>query len=183
MESNSNNHKLIFTGPVGVGKTTAIGSISDIEIIRTDESATDMTAERKPQTTVAMDYGMMKLEGGARVHLYGTPGQERFSFMWDILSVGALGLVLLLDNTRPNPHQDMKFYLNAFGDFLKDKKFVIGVTQTDLSPDPELDFYHEWLQGLGYNAPIFQIDARKGQDVSMLVQALLFSIDPELTEK
>ena len=71
-------HKIIFAGPVGAGKTTAIGAISDIPPITTDAVASDMTANRKPNTTVAMDYGLMKLDGLERVHLYGTPGQERF---------------------------------------------------------------------------------------------------------
>ncbi len=84
-------HKIIFAGPVGAGKTTAIKSLSDIPVMTTDEDATDMTTNRKPQTTVAMDYGLLKLEGGERVHLYGTPGQERFDFMWDILTEGGLG--------------------------------------------------------------------------------------------
>ena len=70
------NHKIIFTGPVGAGKTTAIASISDVPPIRTDESASDMTKNRKNTTTVAMDYGVMNLDGIERIHLYGTPGQE-----------------------------------------------------------------------------------------------------------
>lgn len=78
------NHKIIFTGPVGTGKTTAISSISDSPVIRTDEQASDMTKDRKQETTVAMDYGVMILGDNERIHLYGTPGQERFSFMWDI---------------------------------------------------------------------------------------------------
>jgi uncharacterized protein len=107
-------HKIIFAGPVGAGKTTAIGSISDVPIVTTDEAASDMTADRKPNTTVAMDYGLMKLDGADRVHLYGTPGQERFDFMWDILTEGGLGLVLLLDNTRGNPFHDMSFMSALF---------------------------------------------------------------------
>lgn len=82
------NHKIIFTGPVGAGKTTAITSISDVPTLRTDEIASDMTKNRKSETTVAMDYGILNLGNGERVHLYGTPGQERFNFMWDILTEG-----------------------------------------------------------------------------------------------
>jgi len=84
-------HKIIFAGPVGAGKTTAISVISDIPIVSTDESASDMTLVRKPNTTVAMDYGLMKLDGQERVHLYGTPGQERFNFMWDDPDRGRFG--------------------------------------------------------------------------------------------
>ena len=86
-----NDHKIIFTGPVGAGKTTAISALSDTEIVCTNEAATDMTQDRKKETTVAMDYGIMKLAGGERIHLYGTPGQERFNFMWEILVEGGIG--------------------------------------------------------------------------------------------
>ncbi|RKZ90665.1 MAG: GTP-binding protein, partial [Gammaproteobacteria bacterium] len=86
------DYKIIFTGPVGAGKTTAITSISDVPPVGTDASASDMTKKRKGSTTVAMDYGILKLDGGEQIHLYGTPGQERFDFMWEILTTGGLGL-------------------------------------------------------------------------------------------
>lgn len=172
------DHKIIFTGPVGSGKTTAIASISDIEPIRTDESASDMTNNRKPATTVAMDYGMIRLGETEKVHLYGTPGQERFDFMWEILTKGGIGLILLLDNTRPTPFQDMKFYINAFRQFIDDTRLVIGITQMDVKSSPTLDEYIMKLHELDVLAPVFEIDSRKRDDVSMLIQALLLSHDP-----
>ncbi len=171
-------HKIIFAGPVGAGKTTAIKSLSDIPVLTTDEEATDMTKNRKPQTTVAMDYGLLKLDGGERVHLYGTPGQERFDFMWDILTEGGLGLVLMLDNTRTNPFQDMSFYVNAFREFIENTQLVIGVTRMDENPLPGLDRYKSHVETLGFRVPVFEVDAREKRDVSLLVQALLYSIDP-----
>ena len=177
------SYKILFTGPVGAGKTTAIGAISDIPMVSTDEQATDMTKERKASTTVAMDYGVMHLDGGERIHLYGTPGQERFDFMWEILTTGGIGLVLLLDNTRADPFQDLRFFLDSFKDFIEETKVVIGVTQMDLSPTPSIEDYHLQLQGLELNPPIFDVDARERGDVSLLVQALLFSLDPGLQEE
>jgi hypothetical protein len=174
------NHKIIFTGPVGAGKTTAIASISDIDPITTDEAASDMTLRQKGSTTVALDYGVMNLPGGDRVHLYGTPGQERFDFMWDILTEGGIGLVLLLNNNRPAPLQDLDFFLNAFDDFIDETTVAIGVTQTDLSPAPTITDYHRHLNGRSSSLPIFEVDARKSTDVSLLVEALLFSLDPRL---
>lgn len=176
------NYKIIFTGPVGAGKTTAIRALSDIDVIATDEQASDMTQNRKKTTTVAMDYGLMKLDGGERIHLYGTPGQERFDFMWKILTQGGIGLVLLLDNTRAEPFQDMRFFLNAFDDFIKSTKLAIGVTRTDLANGPGLDEYHAELKKLGMTPPLFEVDARKRLDVVQLVEALLFSLDPWLGE-
>jgi signal recognition particle receptor subunit beta len=172
------NKKIIFTGPVGAGKTTAIETMSDIPIVSTNEEATDMTKERKPQTTVAMDYGRINIGKNEKIHLYGTPGQERFSFMWDILTKGALGLVLLLDNSRENPKQDFKFYTQSFQSFIDQGELVIGVTRFDETNNPTINDYRKWADELHMAAPIFTVDARERQDVSALVQALLYSIDP-----
>ena len=175
------NRKIIFTGPVGAGKTTAISSISDIGIITTDESATDMTKSRKSNTTVAMDYGLIKLGNDERVHLYGTPGQERFDFMWDILTNGGIGLVLLLDNTRADPFRDLKFYTHSFQEFIEKQQLVVGITRMDEQRSPNLQDYRKWIEQLSLSAPIFEVDARKRDDVSMLIQSLLLSLDPGVT--
>ncbi len=178
----ANNHKIIFTGPVGVGKTTAISTISDIAIFETDESASDMTKSRKRTTTVAMDYGLLKLGNGERIHLYGTPGQERFDFMWDILTEGGLGLILLLDNSRPDPFKDMQFFLDSFKDFIDDNKVVIGITHMESNPSPTIDAYHHQLNELNMSAPVFEVDARNKKDVVTLLKVLLYSLDPWLGE-
>jgi len=176
-------YKIIFTGPVGAGKTTAITSISDVPLINTDAVASDMTKQRKAGTTVAMDYGIMNLNDGEKIHLYGTPGQERFDFMWDILTVGGIGLVLLLDNSRADPFLDMKFFLNSFNGFIEKTGVAIGVTQMDMSTSPTIDEYHQHLQTMGLKIPVFSVDAREKNDVSILVQALMFSLDPGLDEE
>jgi signal recognition particle receptor subunit beta len=174
------DHKIIFTGPVGAGKTTAIAAISDIEPIRTDEHASDMTTRRKPATTVAMDYGMIRIGPKEKVHLYGTPGQERFDFMWEILTKGGIGLVLLLDNTRPAPFEDMRFYVTAFREFIESTRLVVGVTQMDSRATPTIDEYVRQMRDMDLAAPVFEVDARRRDDVSALIQALLLSIDPTL---
>jgi len=179
----SQYNKIIFTGPVGAGKTTAIASLSDIPPVSTDATASDMTKERKASTTVALDYGVMNLAGGEKIHLYGTPGQERFDFMWDILTTGGIGLVLLLDNTRSDPFQDVKFFTSKFRDFIEATSLVVGVTQMDLSPTPVLEEYHKQFEQLGLKPPIFEVDGRVRADVSLLVQALLYAIDPVLEEQ
>jgi signal recognition particle receptor subunit beta len=177
-----NNHKIIFTGPVGAGKTTAIASISDIPPVRTDELASDMTRNRKNATTVAMDYGLMNLDGGERLHLYGTPGQERFNFMWDILTEGGIGLILLVNNARPDPFMDMGFFLDAFKGFIRNTQVAIGVTRTDQVSHPSIRAYHQRLAGKGLARciPVFEVDARERKDVGLLVEALLYSLDPGL---
>jgi signal recognition particle receptor subunit beta len=171
------NHKIIFTGPVGAGKTTAIASISDLPPVRTDEYASDMTQNRKLHTTVAMDYGVMNLGGGERLHLYGTPGQERFDFMWDILTTGGIGLVLLLNNARPDPFTDMRFFLDAFNGFIEQTRMVIGVTRMDEVHHLAIEDYQVQLKQMSRRLPVFEVDARERRDVSLLVEALLYSLD------
>lgn len=174
-----NTYKIIFTGPVGAGKTTAVNSLSDIATVRTDKAATDAVLERKPETTVAMDYGLVNLADGVAVHLYGTPGQERFDFMWEILTEGGIGLVLLLDNTRPDPMQDLRFFVGAFRRFIDRSGIVVGITRADISSMPTLDDYYRELTPLGLRQiPVFEVDARQRKDVSLLVEALLCSLDP-----
>jgi uncharacterized protein len=175
-------YKIIFTGPVGAGKTTGIHSISDVAPVKTDASASDMTKSRKAGTTVAMDYGIMNLDGGEKIHLYGTPGQERFDFMWDILVNGGIGLILLLDNTRADPFRDMWFFLESFKKFIADTNVAIGITQMDVSSKPTIADYHAELQSSDLKPPIFAVDARVKSDISLLVQSLLYSLDPGLAE-
>ena len=175
------NYKIIFTGPVGAGKTTAIASISDSPPIKTDTKATDATKEKKELTTVAMDYGILKLDDGEQVHLYGTPGQERFDFMWDILTKGGIGLVLLIDNSAKDPLADLHFFLSKFKEFIDKTSVVVGITQMDRSPKPTLKDHQVELKKLSLTPPVFEVDARQKKDVSLLVQALLFTLDPNLS--
>lgn len=178
----ANDYKIIFTGPVGAGKTTAIASISDVPPIKTDTKASDMALNKKKQTTVAMDYGVLKLDGGEQIHLYGTPGQERFDFMWEILTTGGIGLVLLIDNTQENPMKDLKFFLEAFSDFIGKTNVVIGITRMDLTKKPTIEDYRVELKEMSLNPPLFEVDARQKGDISLLVQALLYTLDPSIKE-
>src|SRR5690606_37353134 len=107
-------YKLIFAGSMGAGKTTAIAAISEISPVRTDVENTDRASHQKATTTAAMDYGEVTLAGGDKLRLYGTPGQTRFDFMWKILGKGALGVIILVDNSRPDPLADLREYLQAF---------------------------------------------------------------------
>ncbi len=171
-------HKIIFVGPVGAGKTTAINSISDIPVVQTEAKASDEVALRKTNTTVAMDYGTLNLDGGARVHLYGTPGQERFSFMWEILTLGGLGLVLLIDNAREDPLADLEFYIKSFRRFIGNNALVVGVTRLDDKPRPGLYSFHTKLKELGIKAPVFEVDSREREDVKVMLLGLLAVLDP-----
>jgi len=172
--------KFVFGGPVGAGKTTAISSISDIPVVKTEAAATDEVAQRKANTTVAMDYGILHLQEGLSVHVYGTPGQERFSFMWDILTTGALGLVLLFDNVRPRPLDDVAFYVKGFRKFLDrtGNALAVGVTRMEVAATPTLAEYRGALGKLNLHVPVFEVDARQRADVRNLLLALLATLDP-----
>ncbi len=114
--------------------------------------------------------------------MYGTPGQERFDFMWEIVKEGGLGLILLIDNARTDPLEDLRFFLKAFADLIKESKVVVGITRVDLSSTPKIADYHQVLRSHNLNPPVFEIDARRQEDVSLLLQALLYSLDPSLKD-
>jgi signal recognition particle receptor subunit beta len=176
-------HKIIFTGPVGAGKTTAITAISDIAPISTEQNATDETKDKKELTTVAMDYGSMRLDNGEMIHLYGTPGQKRFDFMWDLLVEGSLGVIIMLDDANPNPIEDLENFVSAFKDFIDSHAVVVGISRMELGKGLKIEDYHAALIKFNLNVPVFEVDARQHDDVMMLVQALLYSMDPGLSEE
>lgn len=175
-------HKIIFSGPVGAGKTTAIGSISDIEPVTTEEVATDKTKDKKELTTVAMDYGRIRLDNDEVLHLYGTPGQQRFDFMWELLIEGSIGIVIMLDDANPAPLNDLQQFISAFKDYIAEHAVVVGITRMELGKGPAIEEYRAELAKSDLNVPVFEVDARRKSDVLMLLQALLYSLDPVVVD-
>ena len=173
------HNKIIFSGTVGAGKSTAIAALSDIPPVATEAVASDETGLIKKTTTVAMDYGVLNLPGGEKVMLYGTPGQERFDFMWEILTEGGIALVLLIDNSRGDPLKQLRFYLGAFSGFIRKTAVAVGVTHMDLQSSPSLADYQAELDRAGQpGVPVFEVDARSRRDVCLLIEAVLSVIDP-----
>jgi len=170
--------KLVFTGSVGAGKTTAIGAISEVPVLSTEAKPSEAeVARRKATTTVAMDFGEITLDDGQKVYLYGTPGQRRFDFMCHILCRGALGLIILIDNTHPDPLSELDYYLNLNAGFLSQSMAVIGVTHYDENDKPSIEDYCQCLHERGEFWPVMYADARSDKDVAMLIDTLLASLE------
>lgn len=172
-------HKILFAGPVGAGKTSAIAVVSDSGVVQTEARASDDVKARKPRTTVAMDYGTLRLDQDATIQLLGTPGQPRFEFMWEILAEGALGVVILIDNLRPDPLADLDFYLHSFRGLTQQsgKAAVIGVTRMDMG-GPPLSKYRKHLAESGRRIPVLEVDARRRDDVKIVLLSLTAMLDP-----
>lgn len=171
-----NEYKILFTGTMGAGKSTAINTLSETESINTDVLNSD-TSVNKERTTVGLDFGQFTLENGDRIRMFGTPGQARFDFLWKILSKGALGLIILADNSRPDPLADISVYLDGFSDELDTLPCTIGVGQLDTNPSPSLDDYADLLASKNRILPIVGVDVRRKDDVAMLIDILLAQLE------
>lgn len=122
--------KMVVTGPFSAGKTSFIGSISEIAVVRTERKVTDETKSIKQATTVAMDFGRITIDKDLVLYLFGTPGQKRFDFMWEILSEGMLGFVVLVDSTRPETFHEARRILDTFRGY-SSTPFVIAANKQD----------------------------------------------------
>jgi uncharacterized protein len=165
--------KIIFTGSVGAGKTTAISSISEKITVSTEVDMSEGATESKNQTTVGFDYGECHVGDGFYLRLYGTPGQERFRFMWDILAQGAFGLIVLADHTRPDPVSDVLDYLSAFARHIPQDRMVVAVGRLADRTDVGIDQYFEGLARSGFSVPVLEVDVRKADDVRLLLSVLV----------
>lgn len=174
----SHKIKIVFTGSVGAGKTTAISCISEVPVLSTDVNSSEASVIRhKNTTTVAMDYGELTLEDGEKLFLYGTPGQRRFDFMSTFLTKNALGLIVLIDNTHASALDELDYYLNLNADFLRNNPAIIGVSHFDQSATPAIDDYYQALSERGDPWPVIAADPRKADDVILLLEMLLDWVD------
>ncbi len=123
--------KMVVTGPFSSGKTEFIGTISEIDVVSTERKITSSAEQIKSSTTVAMDFGRITVGDDLVLYLFGTPGQRRFDFMWDILSQGMLGFVVMVDSTKPETFREAKRILETFESYAS-TPYVVAANKQDV---------------------------------------------------
>jgi uncharacterized protein len=122
--------KMVISGAVSAGKSEFIRSISEIDVVSTERRATDETRLLKKETTVAMDFGRITIANDLVLHLFGTPGQRRFDFMWEILAEGALGLIVVVDSTRPETFRETMNIVHFFNE-IRPAPYIVAANKQD----------------------------------------------------
>ncbi len=158
----SEGAKILFTGPTGAGKSTAIRALSELA------APSDNGARATP-----FDYGEFRQDGGAPMRLYGAPEQMRFDFMWKVLADDAMGLVVLLDHHRPDPAADALRYVQSFDALARRGACVVGVGRFDGARAPGLRAIASRLEIAGYRVPVIEIDVRRRADALRLMQTVV----------
>jgi len=167
--------KILISGPPGAGKSTAIRAISEVAPVNTDVANTDPDLA-KELTTAGLDYGELTLDCGQRLLLYGTPGQERFDFMWRILARGALGIIILLDSRRSDLPADLDMYLGALRQPGARTACVVALTHSEQAA-PDLERLSLHLQTRDLLCPVVTSDVRQREAVIALMDLLLLQLE------
>jgi len=130
--------KMVVTGPFSSGKTQFIQSVSEIDVVATERKISSESERIKETTTVAMDFGRITVDDDLVLYLFGTPGQKRFDFMWEILSEGMLGFVVMVDSARPETFREARRILETFRAYAP-TPYVVTANKQDLPDawDPE----------------------------------------------
>jgi uncharacterized protein len=166
--------KVVVTGPFAAGKTTLIRTISEITVLSTERDITDETKSRKNETTVAMDFGRITIDRELVLYLFGTPGQERFDFMWEILGEGMLGYLLLLDASREDSLAEAIGIHQAFRKMAR-VPYVVALNRAEGIDGATEERIRDAL-GLDPRVPVMPCDATDKESVKAVLLALLYAV-------
>jgi hypothetical protein len=167
--------KMVVTGPFASGKTEFISSVSEIAVVRTERkisSASEMAV--KNETTVALDFGRITVDDELVLYLFGTPGQRRFDFMWEILSEGMLGFIVMVDSTRPETFREARKILSTFESYSR-TPYVVAANKQDKEDAWEPGDMKIVLR-INSKAKVLPCVARDKESVKNILLELLYSI-------
>ena len=170
--------KVVVTGPFAAGKTTLIRTISEITVLSTERGVTDSTRKRKAETTVAMDFGRITIDRDLVLYLFGTPGQDRFDFMWEILGEGMIGYLLLVDASREDSVQEAAGILDAFRTMAR-VPYVVALNRASAEDHALVDSVRQQLQ-IPSDVAILECDATDKESVKNVLLALLYAVIDEV---
>jgi uncharacterized protein len=177
----SRTTKIVVTGPFNAGKTTFIRTISEITVLSTERSVTGDEGSRGDRTTVAMDFGRITVAPDLALYLFGTPGQERFEFMWDILAEGMLGFVLMVDAAREDSMEEARRIRAHFAE-LADVPFIVAINKAE-GDEPALITEVRGALDLPSAVPVVVVDARDRVDVKRALVTFLRSVLIQLEQR
>jgi hypothetical protein len=170
--------KMVVTGPFSSGKTQFIQSVSEIDVVSTERKISSEAERIKESTTVAMDFGRITVDEELVLYLFGTPGQKRFDFMWEILSEGMLGFVVMVDSTRPETFREAKSILETFRAYAP-TPYVVTANKQDQAEAWELDDLRIALR-LDPAIKLLPCVATDREKVKSVLLELLYSILAEM---
>ena len=170
--------KIVVTGPFNSGKTEFIRSVSEIDVVSTERKISTSAERVKETTTVAMDFGRITVDDDLVLYLFGTPGQKRFDFMWEILSEGMLGFIVMVDSTRPETFREARSILETFRAYAP-TPYVVTANKQDCADAWELSDMRLALR-MDSKVKMLPCIAKRKETVKSVLLELLYSILAEM---
>lgn len=170
--------KIVVTGPFSAGKTEFIRSVSEIDVVSTERKITAEAEKIKNSTTVAMDFGRISIDDELVLYLFGTPGQRRFDFMWEILSEGMLGFIVMVDSARPETFREARSILETFRAYAP-TPYVVAANKQDMEDAWDLEDMRVALR-LDPNVKFLPCVAQDKESVKKVLLELLYTILSEM---
>lgn len=170
--------KMVVTGPFNSGKTEFIQTVSEIDVVSTERKISSAAERVKESTTVAMDFGRITVDDELVLYLFGTPGQKRFDFMWEILSEGMLGFIVMVDSTRPETFREARGILETFRAYAP-TPYVVTANKQDKEDAWDVEDMRIALR-LDKNIPLISTVAMDKESVKFVLIKLLTNILKEI---